>query len=156
VAGGRGGDSSDSNWLLTATSLALDRHFIAGFLADTSLIRRPLVFYPPCPLSPTSTNPLGLDPTLLPRVPSRTGPSLQHPKCLPSPALPEYMRRQRLPSSIDVTFATADVVPTPTYCFIPIPTVWRAPQLQLNHHNNTSGLALPLVPRRLWIVRRRL
>jgi hypothetical protein len=28
------------------------------------------------------------------------------------------MRRQRLPSSIDVTFATADVVSSPTYCFI--------------------------------------
>lgn len=136
--------------------MAVDRHFIAGFLADTSLIRRSLVSYPPRPLSPTLPNPLGLDPTLLPRVPPKTGPNPPVPKCLPSPALPEYMRRQRLPSSIDVTFATADVVPTPTYCFIPIPIVWRAPQLQLNHHNNTSGLALPLVPRRLWIAKRQL
>lgn len=63
MAGGRGGDPSDSDWLLRP----VDRHFFAGFPADTSLIRRSLVLA-------HIAHPLGLDPTLLPRVPPQDKP----------------------------------------------------------------------------------
>jgi hypothetical protein len=36
------------------------------------------------------------------------------------------------------------------------PTLWRVPQSQLNHRNNTLGLAQLREPRRLWIRKRRL
>ncbi len=111
------------HWLVIAISSA-------DYPADTSLIRRLRLAHArrPLALGQRLRDPCRASLQVRPvcdlagsRLPSGTHPH-HPPKASPdlllSLALPEYMRRQCLPSSVDVTSATADVVSSSTYCFI--------------------------------------